>query len=93
MEKKKIVTKKLVLTALMTALTMVSTLFIRLPLPLGYVQLGDGFVFLSVFLLGPLWGTVAAGCGSALADVFGYVLYSPATLLIKAGGVRSVARV
>ena len=76
-------TKKLVQTALFTALTIVATLFIRIPLPLGYIHLGDGFVFLSVLLLGPIWGTVAAGIGSTLADVFGYITYAPATLIIK----------
>lgn len=80
---KKVNTKKLVLTALFTALTFVATTFIRIPLPLGYVNLGDAFVFLSVFVLGPLYGTVAAGVGSALADLFGYIAYAPGTLVIK----------
>ena len=83
MNKKHSITKKLAFTALMTAFTMLATLLIRIPLPLGYVHLGDGFVFLSVFLLGPLWGTIASGVGSGLADVFGYITYAPATLLVK----------
>lgn len=78
-------TKKLVLTALFTALTMVATLFIRIPLPLGYVNLGDAFVLLGVFALGPVYGTIAAGLGAGLADLFGYITYAPATLVIKAG--------
>ena len=80
---KKIPTKKLVLTALFTALTMVATMFIRIPLPLGYVNLGDAFVLLSVFILGPILGTVAAGVGSTIADLFGYITYAPGTLIIK----------
>lgn len=76
-------TKKLVLTALFMALTIVATMFIRIPLPLGYVNLGDAFVFLSVFILGPVYGTIAGGVGSALADVFGYPSYAPGTLIIK----------
>ena len=76
-------TKKLVLTALFMTLTMVATMFIRIPLPLGYVNLGDAFVFLSVFILGPIYGTIAAGVGSALADLFGYIIYTPGTLIIK----------
>ena len=79
----RITTKKLVLTALMMALTMVATMFIRIPLPLGYVNLGDVFVFLSVFILGPLLGTISAGVGSSLADLFGYISYAPGTLIIK----------
>ena len=76
-------TKKLVLTALFMALTFVSTMFIRVPLVLGYINLGDAFVLLSVFILGPVYGTIAAGVGSALADLFGYITYAPGTLLIK----------
>ena len=76
-------TKKLVMTALMMALTMVATMFIRIPLPLGYVNLGDVFVLLSVFILGPVYGTIAAGVGSGLADLFGYITYAPGTLIIK----------
>ncbi len=80
---KKITTKKLVATALFMALTIVATMVIRIPLPLGYVNLGDAFVLLSVFILGPICGTLAGGIGSALADVFGYITYAPGTLVIK----------
>ena len=80
---KTLTTKKLVMTALMMALTMVATMFIRIPLPLGYVNLGDVFVLLSVFILGPVYGTIAAGVGSGLADLFGYITYAPGTLIIK----------
>lgn len=76
-------TKKLVLTALLMALTFVATMFIRIPLPLGYVNLGDVFVLLSVFILGPIYGTIAGGVGSCLADLFGYITYAPGTLIIK----------
>ena len=80
---KNVTTKKLVMTALMMALTMVATMFIRIPLPLGYVNLGDVFVLMSVFVLGPVYGTIAAGVGSGLADLFGYITYAPGTLIIK----------
>lgn len=80
---KKSSAKKLVLTALFAALTMLATTFIRIPIPLGYVNLGDAFVLLSAFVLGPVWGTLAAGVGSAIADVIGYAVYAPATLIIK----------
>ena len=77
-------TQKIVFTAFFTALIIVATLFIRIPLPLGYVNLGDAFIFLAVFLLGPVYGTIAAGAGSAFADLIGYPLYAPGTLIIKA---------
>lgn len=80
---KNVSTKKLVLTALFMALTTVSTMFIRIPLPFGYVNLGDVFVFLSVFVLGCFYGTIAAGFGSAFADLVGYITYAPGTFIIK----------
>lgn len=76
-------TKKLVLTALFMALTTVATMFIRINLPLGYVNLGDVFIFLSVFILGPVLGTIAGSVGSAIADLIGFITYAPGTLIIK----------
>ena len=50
----------------------------------GYINLGDCVVLLSGWLLSPLYGFLAAGLGSALADVLsGYTLYAPATFIIK----------
>ena len=55
-------TFRTVLTALFAALICVATMFIRVPSPVsGYINLGDGFVLLSAFLLGPSLGTAAAG--------------------------------
>lgn len=77
-------TKRMVLAALFTALVCVFTAIIIIPLPNGFANLGDCFVILSGALLGPVWGVLAAACGSALADLFlGYTLYAPATFLIK----------
>ncbi len=79
-------TKKLVLSALFAAMTCVATMVITVPTPTnGYIHLGDGFVILSGILLGPVWGTAAAGIGSMFADLLlGYAAYAPATLIIKA---------
>lgn len=75
----------LVLSALMAALCTLLTLVIRIPSPMGgYLNLGDGAVLLSAWLLGPAAGAAAAGLGTALADLLGYPLYAPATLVIKA---------
>ena len=73
------------MAALMTALACVTTMIIKIPSPLkGYINLGDCIVLLSGWLLSPVWGFFAAGLGSALADVLsGYVIYGPATFLIK----------
>ena len=79
-------TKKIVFAALLAALACVATMIIKIPTPLGgYIHAGDAVVVLAGFLLGPVWGALAAGLGSGLADVIsGYVLYAPGTFVIKA---------
>lgn len=76
---------KIVLCAMLAALVCVATMIITVPSPLGgFLNLGDGLVLLSGWLLGPLYGFLAAGLGSALADLFlGYAFYVPGTFLIK----------
>lgn len=78
-------TKKIVLSALLASLTCVFTMLIKIPSPLkGYVNLGDCAVLLSGWVLSPVYGFLTAGIGSALADIFsGYVIYAPATFVIK----------
>ena len=77
--------KKIVMTALVASLVCVATMIIKLPSPLnGYINLGDCMVLLAGWMLSPAYGFIAAGLGSALADLFsGYVIYAPATALIK----------
>ncbi len=76
---------RLVLAALFTALTTLATALPVIPVGHGYIHLGDGVIFASAILLGP-WAAVVGGLGSALADLMaGYVVYAPATLIIKAG--------
>lgn len=78
-------TRRLVTAALFAAICFGMTM-LSVPLPVvGYGNLGDCFVLLSGWLLGPLWGAAAAGVGTALADVtLGYGVYAPATFVIKA---------
>ena len=78
---------KLTTTAVMIALTCVLTMAVRIPSPTkGYINLGDCAVLVSGWLLGPVYGPIAGGVGSALADLFsGYPIYVPGTLVIKAG--------
>ena len=74
MTKRKISTKRLVLTALLAALTVVGS-WLRIPSPFGEFHLGNIFCALSGLLLGPWWGGLAAGMGSALYDVIFYPAY------------------
>ena len=78
-------TQKIVISALLAALTCVATMIIKIPSPLkGYLNLGDCVVLLSGWMLSPVYAFLAAGLGSALADLFsGYVVYAPITFVIK----------
>lgn len=78
-------TQKIVMSSLLAALVCVATMIIKIPSPLnGYLNLGDCVVLLSGWLLSPFYGFLAAGLGSALADLFsGYIIYAPATFVIK----------
>lgn len=78
--------KKLILTALFAALSCVATMSIRIPTPGtgGYIHPGDAIVILSGVILGPVWGFLAGGIGSALSDLIGgYFIYVPITFVIK----------
>ena len=83
-------TKKIVLASMFAALCCVATMIIKIPSPFkGYLNLGDCTVLLTGFMMSPMYGFLATGLGSALADVFsGYVLYAPATFIIK--GIMAV---
>ena len=78
-------TKKIVMAAMLAALACVATMIITIPSPLkGYLNLGDCIVLVAGWMLSPMYGFLAAGLGSALADLFsGSVTYAPATFVIK----------
>lgn len=83
--KQKNTTQKIVMASLFAALVCVATMIIKIPSPLkGYLNLGDCIVLICGWILSPMYGFLAAGLGSALADLFsGYVIYAPATFFIK----------
>lgn len=78
--------KRLTMAGVMAALVFVMTYVPKVPVPMtgGYVHLGDGAIFLSTLLLGPL-GIPAAAIGSGLSDILGgYMVYVLPTMAIKA---------
>lgn len=87
--KKNMTTKKIVLTGLLAALTCVgSALRITLPLDIAGTtsfHLGNILCALSGILLGPWWGGMAAGLGSAIYDMFNplYISECWMTFLMK----------
>jgi uncharacterized membrane protein len=79
-------TRKMVLGALLTAMVAVSTMAFQVPIPAtkGYINLGDTVIFISALLLGPGYGALAGGIGSAMADLMSpYAAWAPFTLVIK----------
>ncbi len=78
-------TRKIVMASLLAALICVATMIVKIPSPLkGYINLGDCVVLVAGWMLSPVYGFLAAGIGSALADLLsGYVVYAPATFLMK----------
>ncbi|MBU4525587.1 MAG: ECF transporter S component [Desulfomicrobium sp.] len=84
------------------ALTCLTTLFIRIPLPSrGYFNVGDVAVVFGGLVLGfmnpkqgVIWALAACGIGSALADILGgFAVFAPLTLLAKGaeGALAAVA--
>ena len=82
---KNVSVKQLTLAGVLAALVFVLTYLPKVPVPVtgGYIHLGDGAIFLSVLLLGPL-GIPAAAIGSGLSDLIGgYMVYVIPTVIIK----------
>ena len=77
---------KVVYSAVFAALACIATMIIRIPSvgSVGYVNIGDTIVLLSGWMLGGIYGALAAGIGSAMAEMLGgYMHYFPGTLVIK----------
>lgn len=80
-------TKTIVFTALLAAVITVATRFTAIPVfgGMGYVHIGDAFIFLAATLLPTPYAIAAAATGGALADLFsGFAAYILPTAIIKA---------
>ena len=92
--------------AVMTAVTMVFTYVVRIPIAptRGYLNLGDVAVFFTAFTFGPFTALISGGLGPAIADIVaGYSQWAPITfaahglqgfaaaLVIKALASRKIA--
>lgn len=84
--KKYFTTKRIAYLALLTALAMAFTLAVRIPIPAtnGYINIGDTVVILAATLFDPVFGLIAGGLGSCLADLIGgYPHWILPTFIIK----------
>ncbi len=69
---------------ILTAITAVFTLAVRIPVAptRGYINLGDVAIYFSALTFGPLTALIAGGLGTALADIIGgYAQYAPITFI------------
>lgn len=77
--------RTIALVAVMTAVTCVFTLMIRIPIAptRGYIHLGDVAANFAACAFGPWLGLIIAGGGTALADLIGgYPQWAPFTFVI-----------
>ena len=80
-------TKLIVLSALLAAVIAVCTRFTSIPIfgGMGYVHVGDAFVFLAAAILPTPYALAASAIGGGLADLMsGFVAYILPTAIIKA---------
>ncbi|MCL1965444.1 MAG: ECF transporter S component [Firmicutes bacterium] len=85
--------RRLTLGGVLAALILLLTYAVKFPLStVGYVHAGDGAIFFAAALLGP-YTALAAGVGSALADLLGgWFIFVVPTFVIKAlmGGIAGM---
>ncbi|MEW5818460.1 MAG: ECF transporter S component [Spirochaetota bacterium] len=74
------------LVIILAGATAALTIVVRIPIPGtgGYLNFGDVAVIFCGLFLGKIWGPVAGGVGSALADLIGgFFIFAPVTLIAK----------
>lgn len=77
--------KMLAFSAVFAALITVTTAFVKIPAPLGYIHAGDSMIFLAAAVLPPPFSFMSASVGGALADLLaGYAVWAIPTAIIKA---------
>ena len=89
---KKNISGRIAAVAIMTAVTMVFTYIVRIPVAptRGYINLGDVAVFFTAFTFGPFTALISGGLGPAIADIVaGYSQWAPITF--AAHGLQGLA--
>ncbi len=71
---------RIAMAAVLTAVTAVFTLAVRVPVAptRGYINLGDVAIYFTAFTFGPITAFIAGGLGTAIADLLaGYAQWAP----------------
>lgn len=80
--------KIMCITGVFAAVIFVFTAYLHFPMHMGYVHIGDGFIYIAACILPTPYAALAAVVGAALADsLTGFILWAPATIVIKAAAV------
>jgi len=85
-------TTRAAILGLMTALTVVFTYLVRIPVAptRGYLNFGDVAIYFTALTFGPWTALITGGLGTALADILaGYTQWAPLTFL--AHGLQGLA--
>ena len=76
--------KPLIISALFTAITVVLTSFVKIPIGNGYIHTGDSIIYLASCILPFPYAIFVAAIGGALSDTLtGYAIYIIPTIVIK----------
>lgn len=74
---------KVAVVAVLTAVVVVFTMIVRIPTAKGYLNLCDVAICFVAFTFGPWSAFIAAGLGTALADLFsGYAQWAPISFVV-----------
>ena len=83
---------KIASAAILTAVTVVMTISVRIPIAptRGYINLGDLAIYFTAFSFGPFTAFIAGGLGTAIADIIsGFSQWAPFSFLIH--GLQGLA--
>ncbi|WP_320128093.1 ECF transporter S component [uncultured Sphaerochaeta sp.] len=74
---------KIAVVAVLTAVVVVFTMIVRIPTAKGYLNLCDVAICFTAFTFGPWTAFIAAGLGTALADLIsGYAQWAPISFVV-----------
>lgn len=81
-------TRQLVITSMSIALVLITTLLVKIQLPIapngGFVHLGTAMLFLIAILFGPRTAMIAGAVGMGLYDILtGFMIWFPGTFVAR----------
>lgn len=74
----------LCISGIFAALVFSVTTFIRIPAPMGYINVGNSVILIICCFITMKYGVLAGAAGSGLSDLMGYPIWILPTVIIKA---------